>query len=726
VDSLALIPYPQHLEIYNASFLLDESIIVSAHPKLKGAFKLLQNELEKSWNKKISIKTLESNELSPENNIQLLFDASLDKEEYNLNIGEQGIQLSASFPVGAFWGVQSLKQLMVSNYTEENNSYTLPCLSIQDKPAFEHRGMLLDVCRHFFDKEVVKKYIDLLAFYKMNTLHWHLTEDQGWRIEIKKYPKLTEIGAWRTDTSGNKYGGFYTQDDIREIVQYAEARHITVIPEIELPGHAQAALAAYPQYSCIEKGIEVVNDWGVFKEIYCAGNDSTFLFLENILTEVMELFPSEYIHIGGDEAPKFRWEHCAKCQKRIEEEGLHDEHELQSYFITRIEKFLNQNGRKLIGWDEILEGGLSPNATVQSWRGMDNGIEAAHQNHQVIMSPTSHCYFDYDLKAIDLEKVYQFNPIPEGLDADKVHLIKGGECNLWTEHIPNEANLDRKTFPRMLAMSEVLWTYPEKRSFEPFLERVRHQYNYLKNEGVKYGLEGEAVRLKSNNKDGQIYVELKPGVPGLDLKYAYVSDTFIKYEEPIVINKTASLKVQAYRNNTTYGDVFEQSFVHHNALGLKPIYLSSYNKWYTAGGEYGLTDGFKGSIDFRDGHWQGFWGEDMDVIIDLKKPSTLQNIQAGFYQYNNAWIFFPEVVEVFSSIDSLVWESIGTTMLHTAPEKRGKFTETVQFDIQENSKAARYIRFKAKNVGTVPSWHEAAGSDAWIFVDEISIETDDL
>ena len=314
------------------------------------------------------------------------------------------------------------------------------------------------------EKDFVKRYIDLLALYKMNVLHWHLTEDQGWRIAIDKYPKLTEVGAWRDDGQGGKYGGFYTKEDIREVIEYATERGITVVPEIELPGHSQAALAAYPQFSCTGGPFEVETEWGVFKEIYCAGNDSTFIFLEDVLSEVMELFPSEYIHIGGDEVPKYRWEHCEKCQRRIHIEGLYDEHELQSYFISRIGNFLATKERKMIGWDEILEGGLPEGATVQSWRGFDGAKTAVLSGHQAIVSPTSHAYFDYGLNDIDLEKVYEFNPIPEGISQKEEILVLGGECNMWSERAPQH-KVDSKVFPRMIAMSEVLWSGNDQKNF---------------------------------------------------------------------------------------------------------------------------------------------------------------------------------------------------------------------------------------------------------------------
>ena len=336
-------------------------------------------------------------------------------EGYSLRIDDDGVSIEASEEAGAFHALTTLRWMLPPD-SDNEGSWALPHVSISDAPRFEHRGLLLDCCRHFMDPDFVKRAIDLLALHKMNVLHWHLTEDQGWRIEVDAYPELTSTGAWRTEADGSRHGGFYTKDQIREIVAYAADRNITVIPEIELPGHSRAAIAAYPWLSCTGDSLEVPHDWGVFKDIYCAGEDTTFRFLEAVLLEVLELFPSEYIHIGGDEAPKVRWESCPKCQRRIQAEGLHDAHELQSWFITQIGSFLADHGRKLIGWDEILEGGLPDGATVQSWRGMQGGRDAVAMGRDAIMSPTSHCYFDYPVESIDLERVYGFEPEPEGLE----------------------------------------------------------------------------------------------------------------------------------------------------------------------------------------------------------------------------------------------------------------------------------------------------------------------
>ena len=441
-------------------------------------------------------------------------DKSLGQEGYELEIKPKIITIEAEEPAGLFYGVQTLFQLYPPEVYSETNvagadRWDLPCVKIHDFPRYRYRGMHLDVGRHFFPKAFIKRYIDLLALHKVNTFHWHLTEDQGWRIEIKKYPKLTEIGAYRKETlvghfrdrphkfDGQRYGGFYTQEDIREIIQYAEKRYITIIPEIEMPGHSLAALAAYPELSCTGGPFEVGTLWGVKKDVYCAGNDKVFEFLEDVLTEVIALFPSETIHIGGDECPKDRWKVCPKCQARIKQEGLKDEHELQSYFIRRIEKFLLSKGKRLIGWDEILEGGLAPEATVMSWRGIEGGIEAAKQGHDVIMTPTSFCYFDYYQADPDteplaiggnltLKKVYSFEPTPEEIAPGEDKYILGAQGNVWTEYIRTPEYAEYMSVPRMCALAEVVWSPKDGRDWKDFQIRLGSHFKRLDVLGVNY------------------------------------------------------------------------------------------------------------------------------------------------------------------------------------------------------------------------------------------------
>jgi hexosaminidase len=423
-------------------------------------------------------------------------------EGYKLSVKPNLITLEAQTPQGIFYGMQTLRQLLphqIERPWQSNVAWTVPCVDIEDYPRFVHRGLMLDVCRHFQPKEFVMKFIDMMAWHKMNTFHWHLTDDQGWRVEIKKYPLLQQISAFRNRTlkgrytspekrqwDNTRYGGYYTQEDVKEVVAYAQKRFVTIIPEVEMPGHAVAALSAYPELSCTGGPFEVEGLWGVFDDIFCP-KEETFTFLQNVLSEVMDLFPSEYIHIGGDEAPKKRWERCAHCQDLIRKEGLKNEHELQSYFIKRIEKFVESKGRHIIGWDEILEGGLAPNATVMSWRGEQGGIEAAKQNHDVIMTPNTYLYLDYyqaNPKTeplaiggyVPLWKTYGFNPTPAALTPEEAKHILGVQGNIWTEYISASEHVEYMAFPRGAAVAETSWSPDAKKNYADFKARMIQQF----------------------------------------------------------------------------------------------------------------------------------------------------------------------------------------------------------------------------------------------------------
>lgn len=501
-QDLPLIPYPQKVEINPGSFRLNKNIEIST---LKNSFEavFLKKYLEKEFEANVII----DNKYFEGTVISLLIDKKLKSDEYRLNVRGAEVAIFAKNNKGIFNGIQTLIQLLSSGAP-------IPNLEITDAPKFQWRGMHLDVSRHFFPKEFIKKYIDYLAMYKMNTFHWHLTDDQGWRIEIKKYPKLTEVGAWRARSmigrygdnqyEEKKYGGFYTQEDIKEIVKYASERHITIVPEIEMPGHASAAIAAYPELGCTGQQIKVAEKWGVFDDIFCP-KEETFTFLENVLTEVMQLFPSKIIHIGGDEAPKTQWKTNEIAQAVIKKEGLKDEHELQSYFIQRIEKFLNKHGREIIGWDEILEGGLAPNARVMSWRGEEGGIAAANLSHEVVMTPGGYCYFDHyqgnpDTEPIafggytSTEKVYSYHVIPEKLADDKKKFVLGSQGNVWTEYITTPEQVEYMVFPRITALSEVLWG--TNTDFSSFKKRVQNQYPFW--EKLKINFNKESINQPLN------------------------------------------------------------------------------------------------------------------------------------------------------------------------------------------------------------------------------------
>ena len=498
--TVAIIPIPNQINQGEGHFMIHRDIKMETDEGLAFETKFLKSLIDQF----VQSKAKTSSEKS-EGVIKLKLTPQKDgiKEAYELKITETEIMINATHPTGIFYALQSLQQLMIG--AEDGK---IAVMNITDSPRFEWRGMHLDCSRHFFSVEEVKKYLDYMALYKMNNFHWHLTEDQGWRIEINAFPKLTEIGYWRDGTMVGKYdqqeydtiryGGFYTQEEIKEVVAYAKERHINVVPEIEMPGHSLAALAAYPELSCTGGPFQVAQGWGVFEEVYCAGNEKVFEFLETVMDEVLELFPSEYIHIGGDESPKTRWKNCEKCQKRIADAGLADEHELQSYFIQRMERYLNAKGRKIIGWDEILEGGLAPNAAVMSWRGTEGGIAAAKESHYVVMSPGSPCYFDHyqvenkeeEPLAIGgynpLHKVYAYEPIPKALNSYESKFIMGAQGNVWTEYMKTFSQVEYMALPRMLALSEVLWSQPEDKNYQDFLKRLKINTQLLEQMGANY------------------------------------------------------------------------------------------------------------------------------------------------------------------------------------------------------------------------------------------------
>lgn len=510
-----------------------------------------------------------SNMPNKKSNIEVLFIAqtpstSEKKEAYKINVTSKKITITGS-EEGLFYAVQSLLQLLPNQ--PKNQEIKLPCVTIEDEPRYTYRGLHLDVCRHFFTVDVIKDFIAQMSYYKLNNFHWHLTDDQGWRIEIKKYPKLTEVGSKRAQTlvgnkferfpyffDANPYGGFYTQEEIKDVVKFAEEHYVNIIPEIEMPGHATAAVTAYPNLSCFpDRQYKVVEYWGVFEDIFCAGKEETFTFLEDVLTEVMALFPSKYIHIGGDECPKARWKECPNCQKKIKELGIKDEHELQTYLTTRIEKFLNANGRQILGWDEMLEGGLAPNAAVMSWRGESGGISAAKQKHFVIMNPEQFLYLDYNQgyspqepltvgRLVTVEKIYNYNPTPvDSLTIDEQKYILGVQSNLWSEYLTSPAKLNYQIYPRVFALAEIAWTKSQNKNYNSFvLNRMPHHLEKLESQKrlykvpVPFGAEETALitskyilDLKPTIKNGQIFYTIDGYNP---------DETAALYEKPVTIN----------------------------------------------------------------------------------------------------------------------------------------------------------------------------------------------
>lgn len=662
----SVIPVPLKMEQGTGCFLLSEN--TKLYINLQG----LEAQLLENCLQALPVHLKKGKKKDTQNMLSLLITEKNHQlpspESYTLSVTPQQILIRATSGAGLFYGVQTLLQLAQPSGA---GSYSIASVEIEDTPRFAYRGLMLDVSRHFSTKEFIKKQIDALAYYKINRLHLHLTDAAGWRLEIKKYPLLTEFAAWRTDPTwkqwwngGRKYvrfdapgayGGYYTQDDIREILEYARQHYITVIPEIEMPSHSEEVLAAYPQLSCSGEPYK--------NSDFCVGNEETFTFLENVLTEVMELFPSEYIHIGGDEAGKSAWKTCPKCQKRMKDEHLANVDELQSYLIHRIEKFLNNHGRHLLGWDEILQGGIAPNATVMSWRGEEGGIAAVTSGHRAIMTPGAYCYLDSYQDApysqpeaiggyLPLKKVYSYNPVPASLTAEQAKLVYGVQGNLWVEYIPTPEHVEYMIYPRILALAETAWSAPERKSWPDFHTRA----------------------------------------------LSAVADLQAKGYHPFDLKKEIGSRPESLQP------------VSHLALGKKVIYNSPYSSHYPAQGNTALTDGIRGDWTYGDGSWQGFISDNrLDVTIDMEKETSIHSVTAAFMQVVGAEVFLPETVVISISDDGTHFTELRKQHFEVSKETPIRFT-----DISWQGEAkGRYVRYQAQ-----------AGSEfgGWIFTDEIIVK----
>lgn len=733
--NLNIIPKPNSVEIKKGHFVLNkETVILADENSFEAIF--LKESIKNQTGLELKITDKFTNKNVIQFGIKIPDTTNFDREYYELNISKSQIHISAFSFQGVFYGIQTLVQIIPF---EKSSEIKLKEVSISDHPKFQWRGMHLDVCRHFFPKDFIKKYIDYLAMYKMNTFHWHLTDDQGWRIEIKKYPKLTEVGAWRngsmighyTDQTFDniRYGGFYTQEEIKEIVAYAKERHITIVPEIEMPGHALAALASYPEFSCTGGPFEVGKSWGVFDDVFCP-KDETFTFLENILTEVIALFPSEYIHIGGDECPKVRWKSCPHCQKRIKDENLKDEHELQSYFIQRIEKFVNSKGRKIIGWDEILEGGLAPNAAVMSWRGTEGGIAAAKQKHFVVMSPGSHCYFDHYQGEpknepiafggyTNVEKVYSFNPIPKELSEDESKYILGAQANVWTEYINTPQHVEYMLFPRIAALSEVIWGTSNSKEYKEFEKRLISHFEIYDKKGINYSKAIFEVTSKVQPDENGVAFELKSVNPN-GIKYttdgSEPNANSISYEKPILVTKNQTIKAAYFENGKVKSATIEQPFFITKSTGKKIELAHQPHENYGIGGSFTLVDGMKGNPSKFGRDWLGFWGKDMNATIDLGKTETISKISINTLLSEGSWIYHPKEIQFLVSNDGVNFQSIQIISQKKIELKKGKVV--VEFPKTK----AKFIKIVAKNNGIIVDGKPGAGSNSWLFVDEISVE----
>lgn len=668
-----------------------------------------------------------------------------DAEGYQLEVTPYEVTIRAKTGAGAFYAVQTLRQLMpVDIEQKQRTSFFIPCVKIADEPRYAYRGMHLDVGRHFFGVDDIKKYLDQLALHKFNRFHWHLTEDQGWRLEIKKYPKLQEIAACREETlighyedrpqkfDGKKYCGYFTQDEAREIVRYAADRFITVIPEIEMPGHAQAAIAAYPELGCTGKQVPVLTTWGVSDEVFCP-NEVTFEFLENVLLEVMDIFPSTYIHIGGDECPKVRWEQSRFCQDLIKRENLKDEHGLQSYFISRMEKFLNSHGRQIIGWDEILEGGLAPNATVMSWRGTDGGITAARQKHDVIMAPTDFCYLDYYQSQdpgepisiggyLPLDKVYSFNPDPIELTPEEHKHILGVQGNLWTEYIHDMPHVEYMVFPRACAIAEIGWTPQAMRNYDDFVSRLSVHLDRLKALGVNAAVKIYDVKTKVAAGEGKgISVSLSPKMEGLDLRYTLdgsePSMSSTAYSAPFLIEKSCTMKALPFREGKQPGNGAELVFHLHKAAGKAIQLREQPASKYSGNGNGSLINGvFASESQFTGQEWLGFPGKDFDAVINLGQETDFSKVKLRFFNEKGQWIYPPKEVVISVSNDGENFSEAGRVAVQDGEGK------VIQTEVALPVSKGTYLQVQVKRYGIIPVGAEGGGNEAWLFVDEIVVE----
>lgn len=676
-------------------------------------------------------------------------------EAYNLKITGKGVKAEASGLNGFNYAVQTLKQMLpvaVYGTTEAADAeWTLPCVEIKDEPRFGYRGMHLDVSRHFFGVDVVKRYLDIMEIHKLNTLHWHLTDDQGWRVEIKKYPELTEKGSVRKGTvvlknweqlDGQPYGGYYTQDEIREVVAYAAAKGITIIPEIDLPGHMLAALTAFPELGCTGGPYELWCRWGVSDDVLCVGKEETFTFIEGVLDEIIELFPSKYIHIGGDECPKIRWEKCPVCQAKIKELGIEGdenhsaEHYLQSYTISRVEKYLNERGRSIIGWDEILEGGLAPNATVMSWRGSAGGEEAVRQGHDAIMVPNSHFYFDY-YQSLDVDNepfgiggfipvdmVYSYEPYTDKMTEEEKSHILGIQANIWTEYIKTEDHLQYMLLPRMTALSEVQWCQPENKDWERFTKAIPHITDIYDTRGYNYA---------KHIFDLTAQLASDPQNKALTLSFSIVDDAPIRYttdgsepsmeslvyEGPITITEPCTIKAKVFRDNIET-KVFSRFYDIHKAIGCPVTLLSEPLEKYRFGAPDSFTDGLRGEISFNGGAWTGFLSTPMTAVVEMDGKTPYSSVTASALVDKGSHIMNPVSLMVMVSDDGENYTQVyaETYPAETAADKDGMKEYTVTFP----ETTARFIKIEVGCFEYIPDWLGGAPHRAFIFIDEILVK----
>ena len=746
VANYEVVPMPLEINTtQQASFLLKSGVTVyypAGNEKMQRNAEFLASYVKAQTGIELQV---QAGEGGKEGIVLQLGLANDNPEAYQLKVDASQVVISSPSEAGVFYGIQTLRKAVD---VAEGSNVELPAVEINDQPRFGYRGMMLDVGRHFFSMDEIKTYIDMMALHNINRFHWHLSEDQGWRIEIKKYPKLTEIGSMRKETvighnsgkyDGKPYGGFYTQEQAKEIVAYAAERYITVIPEIDLPGHMQAALAAYPELGCTGGPYEVWTQWGVSDNVLCAGNDQTIQFIKDVLAEIVEIFPSEYIHVGGDECPKVKWSTCPKCQARITALGLKSdnkhtkEERLQSYVIHEAEEFLNSKGRKMIGWDETLEGGLAPNATVMSWRGEAGGIEAAKQHHDVVMTPNTYLYFDYyqskDTETepmaiggyLPIERVYSYEPMPKSLSPEEQKYIVGVQANLWTEYIPDFKQVQYMVLPRMAALSESQWCAPEKKNYEAFLQRVSRLVNIYAKNGWNYATHifDVMLDLKPNTETGTLdavarTIDNAPIYYTLDGSEPTTASE--KYTDVIKIDKPCTLRTVAIRPSGS--SKITKDEISFSKSSMKPItMLQPINKQYEFSGATVLVDGMTGNMNYKTGRWIAFYTNDLEAVIDLKEATEISSMTLHTCVEKGDWIFDTRGITVSVSDDNQTFKEVASEAYPAMKESDPNqiYTHELKFDPVKT----RYVKVKALSEQKIPSWHGGKGNPGFLFVDEI-------
>lgn len=717
---ISIIPEPQHIEAGQGSYQLDANTGVDAPDDARA--REIVSFLRDAIRDQTGIRLSES---AHAHGIVLAIDPSVKGDEaYRLSVTSRGVIIQASTDKGVFWGVQTLRQLLPLQHA---SSVALPVVQIDDAPAFAYRGFMLDVGRHFYPISFIKKQLDLLSYYKINTFHWHMTEDQGWRLQIDRYPKLTSVGAWRTEADGSRYGGFYTQAEARDLVAYAQQRNIMVIPEIEMPGHSVAALAAYPELSCTKQAPVVATTWGVFKDIDCVGDPATFTFLQHVLDEVMAIFPSPYVHIGGDETPKDRWKDCASCQALMHQQGLKDEEGLQSYFIRQIQSYLTSKGKTLIGWDEILEGGADKNAIIEIWRGDDEARKALANGNRIIVAGPF--YVDAPLNKLSVKDIYQTDiagPAGDAVFAAHRAQILGAEAPLWSERA-NPFNAESKIYPRLQALAENLWNNGahDDAAYADFQHRLQAHYAWLDAQQVAYGPEDQPVvqySITANAGHAGWQLHAKRGFD--DLQNRYTTDgseptaQSPSFDDTVDIAQAGIVKVAPFRHGLRYDNASSFELANNLALGDPITFKQPASSDYAAGDV--LVDGVIGGIDFHDGRWAAWHDSNLDATIDLQHDTALHKIDVGFLLDPQSRILLPGQVTFSVSSDGRHWTKLYTntpTADITSPLRLQQFEFNAAKPV-----TARYVRIEADKVSSLPAGFPDNANDIWLFADEILVQ----